>query len=95
MTPGFQWDPTKRESNLEKHGIDLVRAVRIFEGRVLQRQDTRRDYNELRIVATGEVDDLTLTVVYTLRGKSIRIISARRASRHEAREYREVRPEEA
>ena len=95
MTTGFQWDPTKRESNLEKHGIDFVRAVRIFEGRVLQRQDTRRDYRELRIVATGEVDDVILTVVYTLRGESIRIISARRASRHEARAYREVRPEEA
>ncbi len=35
----FEWDPTKRGTNLEKHGIDFVRAVRIFEARCSSASD--------------------------------------------------------
>ncbi len=90
-----EWDPKKRESNLKKHGIDFVGAVRIFDGPVHQRRDARKDYGEIRIITTGQVEDLVLTVVVTPREAALRVISARRANRDEAREYREVRPKEA
>jgi len=89
----FEWHAKKREINLERHGVDFVLAVRIFEGFVLQRQDTRKDYGEIRILAIGQVEDLVLTVVFTPRKAAIRMISARRASRDEARAYRELRPQ--
>ncbi len=95
MTPGFEWDPAKRESNLEKHGIDFVDAIGIFDGFVLRLPDTRGAYGEPRFVVIGWVDDQILVVVCTPRVDAIRIISARRANRHEARAYRAVRPEEA
>jgi uncharacterized DUF497 family protein len=90
----FEWDPKKRQSNLAKHQIDFVDAVRIFDGFVHQRQDARKEYGELRTIAIGSMDDQILTVVWTLREGAIRIVSARRANHDEAREYRQVRPEE-
>jgi uncharacterized DUF497 family protein len=95
MIPGFEWDPAKRAANLRKHGIGFVRAVQVFEGFVSQQLDDRRDYGEPRIIATGELGDAVLTVVYTSRGSSLRIISARRANAREARAYRAVQPPEA
>jgi hypothetical protein len=95
MIPGFEWDPTKRAANLRKHGVDFVRAVRIFEGSVTRQTMTRPDDGEVRIVAVGSVGEMLLTVVYTQRGANLRIISARRANGREARAYRAVRPPEA
>jgi uncharacterized protein len=91
----FEWDPAKREANLRKHGIDFVRAVRIFEVPVLERQDRRRDYGEPRFVAVGLVEEILLAVVYTPRELTFRIISARKAHRHEKAAYRQVQPPEA
>ena len=93
MPSGFEWDPQKRESNLEKHGVDFLRAVRIFEGFVHQSQDTRKEYGEVRMNAIGQVDDLTLAVVYRVREEAIRISSARRANRDEEADYRALRSE--
>lgn len=52
-----------------------------------ERFDLDSDPGEIRSVITGIVDDVVLTVVYTERGERIRIISARRATKHEQREY--------
>ncbi|MGH7517294.1 MAG: BrnT family toxin [Gemmatimonadales bacterium] len=73
----YEWDSAKRESNLRKHGVDFLNAVRIFEGPVLERQDRRLDYGETRFVALGRVEDAVLAVVWTPRGSAFRIISAR------------------
>ena len=84
----FEWDPVKRERNLQKHGVDFVRAVQVLQGRVLWRPDTRRSYGEVRLLLTGEADGLILTLVVTLRGTCWRIISARKASADERSAYR-------
>jgi uncharacterized protein len=86
----FEWDPDKNAANIAKHGIDFEDAVRIFEGPVLESSDERRDYGEVRIIAFGVVDGRELAVVYTMRGGSRRIISARRAHRRERKAYREA-----
>ena len=83
---GFQWDADKAEANVAKHGIDFVEAVRIFDGIVWDRVSIRM--GELRILATGAVGKRELTVTYTIRGMEFRIISARRASARERRQYR-------
>jgi uncharacterized protein len=84
----FEWDAAKRSANLAKHGIDFRDAVQIFEGPVLEKIDRRRDYGEDRIAAIGVAMGLELYVVYTVRGGERRIISARRANRHERKAYR-------
>jgi len=79
--PIFEWDQAKSERNFVERGFDFERAARIFEGDVLEREDSRRPYGELRIVAMGQIDGEVYVVVYTPREEVRRIISARPASR--------------
>jgi len=84
----FEWDPVKQAANLAKHGVDFEDAIGIFDGPTLEQIDNRRDYGETRIVAIGVVKGRELTVVYTERGESRRLISARRAHGSERKAYR-------
>ena len=79
----FEWDPEKAAGNLQKHRISFEVAAEIFFGTHHIYEDARTDYGEKRYIAVGMAGDMTLTVVYTLRGKARRIISARKARRNE------------
>jgi len=79
----FEWDPEKERINTTKHKVDFRAASRIWEGIVLQSMDDRRDYGEIRIQALGEVDGRLMVVVFTWRGTTRRIISARKANPRE------------
>jgi uncharacterized protein len=83
----FEWDEQKRLSNLQKHGIDFIKACQIFEGLTVDFEDNRYDYEEDRYIAVGETNGQILTVVYTYRGDAIRLISARQATRYERNLY--------
>ena len=86
----FEWDPAKARSNLTKHRVDFADAVAVFEDpRGLTRDDPHP--REERFVTLG-LDSLgrLLVVSWTQRGKDdIRLISARKATRSEARQYEE------
>ncbi len=86
----FEWDAAKQAVNLAKHGVDFEDAIRIFDGPTLERFDERRDYGEVRIIAVGSVEGRQLTVVYTEREGSRRLISARSAHSSERKAYRET-----
>lgn len=84
----LQWDELKRLLNSAKHGVDFEDITPFFEGPVLIRYDHRDSYGEDRWMGTGHVDGVTLFVVYTERDHDqIRIISARRATKHEEKQY--------
>jgi len=51
--PPHEWDEEKRGVNIKKHGIDFIRAAKIFQNPVLERLDDRDDYREDRMIATG------------------------------------------
>lgn len=87
---GFEWDPNKAAKNLEKHGIAFEDAVRIFDEATYETPDFR--YGEPRVVATGVLESLEITVVYTVRDTRYRIISARRARESEREAYHRVCP---
>ena len=87
----FEWDPKKASSNLRKHGVDFADATGVlFDEFALTIPDESSE--EERFVTVG-ADPLNriLVVVYTWRGKSIRIISARKADPSERKEYEERR----
>jgi len=91
----FSWDLDKSDANLRDRGFDFAFATLIFDGPTLEREDTRRDYGERRIIATGLAQGLELTVCYTDRahpGQTLerRIISARRGHRRERQAYRQA-----
>jgi uncharacterized DUF497 family protein len=87
MSISFEWDEKKNQVNLKKHKIDFEDVVSIFDGFVYEQVDDRKDYGETRIIAFGECNNQVLCVVYTERKKTKRIISARKASSYERKEY--------
>jgi hypothetical protein len=83
----FVWDEAKRRLNLRKHGIDFADASRIFRGVTFTAEDTREDYGEQRFLTLGLLEDQVVSVAHTEQGEEIRIISIRKATKHEARFY--------
>jgi uncharacterized DUF497 family protein len=85
----FAWDPIKASANLRKHGIDFPDAVGALEDPLaLTMPDDHVD--EVRYATVG-VDFLgrLIVVIWTDRGESLRMISARKATRRERRLYEE------
>lgn len=83
----FEWDETKRKSNIKKHGIDFIDASLIFDGYTLTIVDDRYDYGEERFVTFGILDGRIVSVVHTETEDLIRIISIRKATKNEEKEY--------
>ena len=82
-----QWDLDKAAANLEKHGIDFADAVSVL-GDELALTVVEAGADEERFVTVG-LDALgrVLVVVYTWREEEIRLISARKATLSERRQY--------
>ncbi len=74
----YEWDETKRQSNIRKQGIDFAHAIKVFDAEFIQTEDSRRDYGERRFRVIGELDGDLVQVAYTWRGDRRRLISARR-----------------
>ena len=88
----FEWDDAKDQANRAKHNIDFDTATRIFSGNIIERSSPYED--EQRIIAIGKHEGRFITVIYTMRGKIYRIISARAARRNERREYGKNYPQD-
>lgn len=84
----FEWDDAKNSANIRKHGIDFADVIDIFSHPMLVMLDDREVYGEERWIAIGWIHALVGVVVYAERqGDVIRIISARKATKHEVRRY--------
>lgn len=91
--PGFSWDAEKARKNLAKHGVEFADAVAVFEDELaVTVRDVITAVDEQRYLTTGR-DALhrILAVAFTWRGDTVRLFSARRASRIERRRYLEKR----
>ena len=85
----IEWDSNKADSNLKKHGVSFEEAATaLLDPMALAREDAAAE-GEPRWVLIGMSAQMQLlTVVYTLRRQDrIRLISARRATRKEAKHY--------
>ncbi len=87
----FEWDPIKAAANRRKHGVSFEEAVTVFgDPFALTVHDPDDSETEDRLVTLGRsIADRLLVVVHTDRGDVIRIISARKATRRERRQYEE------
>lgn len=84
----FEWDPTKAEANLRKHGVSFARASFVFnDSSRIEYFDSEDDHGEERWITIGLVHPYLLLVVFTMRNHKIRLISARKANRNEQRRY--------
>ncbi len=85
----FEWDEEKAAENLRKHGVSFAEASTVFADPLSRTiPDPLHSSEEARFVIVGESALMrTLVVVHTHRGESIRIISARRATSRERKDY--------
>jgi uncharacterized DUF497 family protein len=84
----FEWDEQKRIANLEKHGLDFLDAVDVFETPHVVVPSTHS--SEQRFLAIGVIQGRFVTVVYTMRSGATRIISFRRSRYEERQKYHEL-----
>jgi uncharacterized DUF497 family protein len=85
----FEWDQRKADSNLKKHGVSFQEATSVFADALsISIPDPDHSASEERFLDLGLSHRNRLLVVsYTEHGEIIRIISARRASRSERKDY--------
>jgi uncharacterized protein len=87
----FEWSDAKARANARKHGVTFDRAKLAFaDPHAVAAVDDREDYDEERSILLGLAEGPLLFVVYTERDDRIRIISARRATKHEQGIYEEA-----
>jgi uncharacterized DUF497 family protein len=88
----FEWDSRKAAANLAKHKVTFEEAAAVFGdpfGRIVA--DPRHSVAEERLVLLGiSKERRLLAVMYVERAEAIRIVSARRATRPERRDYEEI-----
>jgi hypothetical protein len=84
---GCEWDEEKNLVNQRKHGISFEEASTIFEGPVLSLED-KGQQSEVRERSYGLLGGVVVAcVVHTDRDGTIRIISARKATRNERKYF--------
>jgi uncharacterized DUF497 family protein len=85
---GYEWDPEKAEANLRKHRIDFADAVSVFSDPLaLTIPDEFGE--EARFLTMGcDLLGRVVVVSHTWREERIRVISARKGTRREQRQYR-------
>ena len=84
MSIQFTWDEAKRKSNLRDHGIDLFDTKRVFGGLTYTYEDDRLPYGEQRFATLGLLAGIPVSIAHTETGQTVRVISFRRATNHEA-----------
>ncbi len=92
MNLRFEWDEDKAASNLRKHGITFDEASTVFADPLTAIfHDEEHSYDEIREIAIGHTILQRLVLVsFTERGEDlIRIISARKATKRERKDYEE------
>ncbi|MDR3001542.1 MAG: BrnT family toxin [Fibromonadaceae bacterium] len=85
----FTWDDDKSKANLKKHGVSFEQACEVFcDEQRLEKYDTAHSTYEDRIIAIGRAKGNLLFVVNTeIDEETIRIISARKATKQEQGAY--------
>mgnify|MGYP005613789695 CR=1 FL=1 len=85
----FEWDPQKAAINRTKHKVSFEEAVTVLGDSFGRITDDPRHSNteERHVFLRQSARRRLLVVMFTERGQAIRLISVRKATRHERGEY--------
>ncbi len=83
----YEWDETKYQTNLLKHGIGFELIYQFDWSTAAHDIDDRYDYGEVRRLAYGRIGTQGYAIVYVVRGDKVRLISLRKAHERELRRY--------
>lgn len=91
MKLSFEWDEEKSATNFDKHGVKFEEGVTVFcDPLSISIDDPGHSVDEQRYIDIGASENgRVLVVSYTQRGRNIRLISCRKATRRERRQYEE------
>jgi uncharacterized DUF497 family protein len=88
MCIDFEWDEEKNAFNKKKHKITFEEAEKVFlDPKRFETIDKKHSFNEERLKTVGFSGIALLSVVFTERDSSVRIITARKADKREEEEY--------
>ncbi len=93
LAQGFEWNEGNVSKNWEKHRVSHIGCEEVFFNEpIIVNKDELHSIQENRYFALGKTDTHRLLfVVFTLRGKRIRVISARDMNRRERKAYEQVK----
>ena len=83
----FEWDETKRQTNLRDHKLDFADAEIVFSGVTFTFEDDRFEYSEDRSITLGLLREIVVVIAHTERNDTVRMISMRKATKNEQRLY--------
>ena len=90
MSPHFEWDSKKAEANKVKHGVSFEEAIAVFADPLARIfEDPEHSEIERREIIIGHSAKQNLVLVSFVEGDRVRLISARKATRTERKEYEE------
>ena len=88
----YEYNQNKKAANLKKHGLDFDDAKLVFESaQIVTFEDSRHDYGEVRYITLGLLNGDVVMLVTTETNTTVRIISMRKAEKHEQTIYYENR----
>ncbi len=87
----LSWDETKRAWTQQNRGLDFADFPTLFDGPHLLREDTRRDYGEIRWVILGLIKRRLMVAAYTMRADRYHVISMRKANDREKEAFKKLR----
>ena len=86
----FEWDPEKAESNLHKHGVSFEEAMTIFKDALAfifdDEEHSQEEHREI-IIGTSTLRRIVIVCFVERVEDTIRIFSARRATKNEIKDY--------
>ena len=85
-----EFDLTKDDGNLEKHGLSLADAEDFEWETAVVHEDTRKQYAEPRFQAAGYIGNRLHVMVFCLRIDAVRVVSLRKANPREVKNYAET-----
>ena len=86
----YSYDKNKKALNLTKHGFDFDDAKLVIESnKTITFEDNRFDYGESRYITLGLLQNVLVAIVTSETENEIRIISMRKAEKHEQTKYYE------
>jgi uncharacterized DUF497 family protein len=91
MSVEFEWDEDKAAANQKKHGVTFEEAATVFTDSLaaIFDDEAHSEEEQREIIVGHSAENRLLLVSFTERAGAVRIISARRATRRERRDYEE------
>jgi len=83
----IEFDANKNAANIRSRGLTFERVVDFDFETAVFKQDSRRDYGEIRFRTLGFLDGRLHALVFTETDKGIRVISFRKANKREVKTY--------